>query len=49
VTPSVFLSEAELGALRGIAAAGFALEARAIPSEPPAGIDEIERRYAAAP
>lgn len=49
VTPSVFLSEAELGALRGIAAAGFELEARAIPSEPPAGIDEIERRYAAAP
>jgi N-acetylgalactosamine PTS system EIIB component len=49
VTPSVFLSESEVRTLREVAAAGFELEARAIPSEPPAGIDEIERRYAAAP
>jgi PTS system N-acetylgalactosamine-specific IIB component len=49
VTPSVFLSAAEVEALRGLAAAGFAVEARAIPSEPPAGIADIERRYAAQP
>ena len=47
VTPSVFLAAPELDALRDLAAAGFELEARAIPSEPPAGLDEIERRYAA--
>ena len=49
VTPSVFLSEADLRALRELAAAGFELEVRAIPSEPPAGMAEIERRYAGAP
>jgi mannose/fructose/N-acetylgalactosamine-specific phosphotransferase system component IIB len=49
VTPSVFLTAAEVDALRGFAAEGFAVEARAIPSEAPAGMGEIERRYAAAP
>lgn len=49
VTPSVFLSEAELATLRELSAAGFEIEARAIPSEPPAGMGDIERRYAAAP
>ncbi len=49
VTPSVFLSGEELGALRALAAEGFRIEARAIPSETPAGMGEIERRYAAAP
>jgi PTS system N-acetylgalactosamine-specific IIB component len=49
VTPSVFLAAPELDALRDLAAAGFELEARAIPSEPPAGLAEIERRYEAAP
>jgi PTS system mannose-specific IIB component len=49
VTPSVFLSPAELDAVRDLAAAGFEVEARAIPSEPPAGLEDIERRYAAAP
>jgi PTS system N-acetylgalactosamine-specific IIB component len=49
VTPSVFLAAGEVEALRGLAAAGFEIEARAIPSEPPAGLDAIERRYAAAP
>ncbi|HEY6003150.1 MAG TPA: PTS sugar transporter subunit IIB [Anaeromyxobacter sp.] len=49
VTPSVFLSDAELATLRDLAAAGFAIEARAIPSEPPAGMGDIERRYVAAP
>ncbi len=48
VTPSVFLSEADMAVLRGLAADGFEIEARAIPSEPPAGMEEIERRYAAA-
>ncbi len=47
VTPSVFLSEAELATLRELAAEGFEIEARAIPSEPPAGMGDIERRYAA--
>ena len=42
VTPSVFLSAAELETLRDLAAAGFTIEARAIPSEPPAGMGEIE-------
>ena len=49
VTPSVFLAGPELEALRDLAAAGFELEARAIPSEPPTGLADIERRYGAAP
>jgi PTS system mannose-specific IIB component len=47
VTPSVFLTGSEVETLRALSAEGFAVEARAIPSEPPAGMDEIERRYAA--
>jgi PTS system mannose-specific IIB component len=46
VTPSVFLTEREIAALRRLHAAGFAIEARAVPSESPTGIEEIERRYA---
>jgi PTS system mannose-specific IIB component len=49
VTPSVFLAGPELETLRELVAAGFQLEARAIPSEAPAGLAEIERRYEAAP
>jgi PTS system mannose-specific IIB component len=49
VTPSVFLADADLQALRRLEADGFEIEARAIPSEHPAGMGEIERRYAAAP
>ncbi len=49
VTPSVFLAAPEIAALRALAADGFEVEARAIPSEPPAGLDDIERRYAASP
>jgi len=45
----VFLSGEEVDALRALAAEGFRIEARAIPSESPAGMGEIERRYAAAP
>ena len=48
VTPSVFLGAPELQALRTLEGEGFAIEARAIPAEPPAGMAEIERRYAAA-
>jgi len=47
VTPSVFLSADEVATLRRLSDAGFAVEARAIPSDAPAGMDEIERRYAA--
>ena len=47
VTPSVYLSGAEVSTLRDMAAAGFRVDAAAVPSEPPAGLDEIERRYAA--
>jgi PTS system mannose-specific IIB component len=49
VTPSVFLAGPELEALRALAAEGFEIEARAIPSEPPAGLADIERRYAGSP
>jgi PTS system mannose-specific IIB component len=49
VTPSVFLAASELEALRALAAAGFEIEARAIPAEPPAGLADIERRYAGSP
>lgn len=49
VTPSVFLSGDEVETLRALAAEGFRIEARAVPSDSPAGMGEIERRYAAAP
>jgi PTS system mannose-specific IIB component len=49
VTPSVFLGAEDLATLRALARAGFEIEARAIPSEPPAGMGEIERRYGASP
>ncbi|HET6413487.1 MAG TPA: PTS sugar transporter subunit IIB [Anaeromyxobacter sp.] len=48
VTPSVFLGDPELEALRSMEGEGFAIEARAIPAEPPTGMAELERRYAAA-
>lgn len=48
VTPSVFLGGTEMEALRLLTGAGFAVEARSIPAEPPTGMAEIERRYAAA-
>jgi N-acetylgalactosamine PTS system EIIB component len=47
VTPSVFLADPELRQLRSLVGDGFAIEARAIPAEPPTGMAEIERRYAA--
>jgi PTS system mannose-specific IIB component len=48
LTPSIFLAEEELAALRTLAAAGFEVEARAIPGDAPAGLDELARRFAAA-
>ncbi len=48
VSPSVFLAEGELAALRALAAAGFQVEARAVPTDPPAGLEELARRFAAA-
>ncbi len=45
ITPSVFLSEAELGAVLDAAMAGFEVEARAVPSDAPAGPDELQARY----
>ncbi len=49
VSSSVFLTDGEVHALRALSAAGYDVEARAIPSETPAGIAEIERRYAGTP
>lgn len=48
ITPSVFLAGPEVAALRAMAQDGFEIEARSVPTEAPAGIDEIERRYARA-
>jgi PTS system mannose-specific IIB component len=47
VSPSVFLSEGELAALQALAAVGFEVEARAVPTDTPTGLDELARRYAA--
>jgi PTS system mannose-specific IIB component len=47
VTPSVFLTAEELAQLQALAAAGFDLEARAIPSDAPVGLPEMLKRYAA--
>jgi len=48
VSPSVYLSEAELAALGALAEAGFEVEASALPTDPPAGLAELRRRYLAA-
>jgi N-acetylgalactosamine PTS system EIIB component len=48
VTPSVFLSEAEVSRVLDLSRAGFEVEARAIPSDAPVGALEMERRYKAA-
>ncbi|HQR30170.1 MAG TPA: PTS sugar transporter subunit IIB [Anaeromyxobacteraceae bacterium] len=48
VTPSVFLSAAEMEGLRRLAAAGFRIEARAVPLDAPLDLAEMERRWAAA-
>jgi N-acetylgalactosamine PTS system EIIB component len=44
VTASVFLREEELRDLRDLAAEGFAVEARAVPSDSPTDVEEMGRR-----
>lgn len=48
VTPSLFLSREEVEGLRRLAAAGFRVEARAVPLDAPMDLAEIERRWNAA-
>jgi PTS system mannose-specific IIB component len=48
VTSSVFLTAEELEALQALAREGYAIDAQAIPTDPPYGLDELRRRYAAA-
>lgn len=48
VTASVFVSRGELDALRALERVGFLVEARPVPSEPPLGLDEVERRWSEA-
>jgi PTS system N-acetylgalactosamine-specific IIB component len=45
ITPAVFLSAPEVDALRRLAAAGFRVEARAVPLDAPVDMAEIERRW----
>lgn len=45
ISPSVFLSADEVDALRRLAAAGFRVEARAVPLDVPVDLAEIERRW----
>lgn len=47
ISPSVFLTRDEVDTLLALAEEGFEIEARAVPSEPPLGPAEIERRYSA--
>jgi PTS system mannose-specific IIB component len=47
VSPSVYLSGEELAELEALAKAGFQVEASALPTDPPAGLVELARRYAA--
>jgi PTS system mannose-specific IIB component len=46
ITPSVYLSPEEVATLVGIAARGFEVEARAIPSDAVVGVNEIAERAA---
>jgi PTS system mannose-specific IIB component len=48
VTPSVFLSGADVDGLRRLGAAGFRVEVRAVPLDAPIELPEIERRWNAA-
>ncbi len=45
VTPSVFLSAEELATIEALAAAGFDVEARAVPTEAPVGPAGLRRNY----
>jgi PTS system mannose-specific IIB component len=48
LTPSVFLSGEELAAVTALAAAGFEVEARAVPSDAPVGPPQLAQKYDAA-
>jgi PTS system mannose-specific IIB component len=48
VTPSVFLSGEEVAAVRALAAAGFEIEARAVPSDAPVAAQALVEKYDAA-
>jgi PTS system mannose-specific IIB component len=48
VSPSVFLAEAELQALQGLAREGVRVEARAVPSEKPVELLDLTERWARA-
>lgn len=45
VTPSVFLSLEELDQLRMLSAAGVAVEVRAVPTDRPFGLKDLEERF----
>lgn len=47
LTPSVFLSAPELAEVERLAAAGFEVEARAVPSDAPTGAKELGRKFGA--
>ena len=47
-TPSVFLGPEDLAQARALAAAGFDVEARAVPSDTPVGLADLVQRYDAA-
>lgn len=48
VSPSIFLSDAELAVLRRLADQGVAVEARALPTDPAVALAEIRARHEAA-
>ena len=48
VTPSLFLSREEIAAVEALSARGFAVEARAVPSDAPAGARQLAQKYDAA-
>jgi PTS system mannose-specific IIB component len=48
VTPSVFLSGEEIAVIQSLAALGFEVEARAVPSDTPVGARQLVQKYAAA-
>lgn len=48
VTPSVYLSADELRIVQELAAGGFEIEARAVPSDAPVGVGALSEKYAAA-
>ena len=46
VSPSVFLDDSELAALQKLAREGTRIELRAVPSEPPLSLTDIQARFA---